>query len=194
MTKDLPEPAVGDDGVEPGSGSTPSVERSRRGPSLKLKLIAGAVLLVLVVIAYFIVSRFAPQWWGTTIGNRVDGSFSTGVGYGLLLGVVGSALPIILAYFAILSFGRLKNAFTWICGIAAVLLTVPNLLTLSVVNNDTGPARAGRAMLDIHAMGFRGASLVGVIAGVLIGIAVIFYLLGRRRTKAKGKAKAKPAN
>ena len=162
--------------------------KTSRWPTLstKTKVILGVVTLVVVVIGYYILQRFLPEWWARSMAGRIDGSFVTGTSYGLLFGILGAAVPLVLALIGILLIGRgPKSLFSWLLGIAAFAFLIPNLLTLGIVIGDGSGARMGRRLLDIDTPGFRGATLVGVIIGIVIGVAIDFYLLGRRREKNK---------
>lgn len=157
--------------------------------STKNKVILGVGTVIIVVIAYFILQRLLPDWWGTRMGTRIDRSLTTGTLWGLFYGVLGSAVPLLLALLAVFSIGRgPRNIMSWVMGLVALLLLVPNLLTLAVTIGGGQGAQAGRLQLDLLGPGFRGATLIGVILGIVIGVAVDFYLLGRRRAKRKALA------
>ncbi|ALG87078.1 hypothetical protein ACH46_20345 [Gordonia phthalatica] len=154
--------------------------------STKTKVILGIVTLLVVVIGYYILQRFLPEWWARSMSTRIDGSFATGTSYGLLFGVLGAAVPLVLALIAILLIGRgPKSVFSWLLGVVSLAFLIPNLLTLGIVIGDGSGARMGRRLLDIGTPGFRGATLIGVIIGIVIGVAIDFYLLGKRREKSK---------
>lgn len=57
--------------------------------------------------------------------------------------------------------------------IVAVIVALPNLLTLSVVLGGNSAAHAGERIMDVDAPGFRGASLAGAIIGVVAFLGVI---------------------
>lgn len=169
--------------TEPADGG-----KTSRWPTLstKTKVILGVVTLLVVVIGYYILQRFLPEWWARSMSTRIDGSFVTGTSYGLLFGILGAAIPLVLALIAILLLGRgPKSIFSWLLGLVSLAFLIPNLLTLGIVIGDGSGARMGRRLLDIGTPGFRGATLIGVIIGIVIGVAVDFYLLGRRREKNK---------
>ncbi|MBM7368781.1 hypothetical protein [Gordonia hydrophobica] len=167
---------------------TDDAGKTSRWPTLstKTKVIIGVVTLVIVVIGYFFLQRFLPEWWARSMAHRIDGSFVSGTSYGLLFGILGSAVPLILGLLAVLSIGvGPKNALSWGLGVIALAFLIPNLLTLGVVIGDGNGATIGRRNLDVFAPAFRGATLIGVIVGIAIGIAADFYLIGRRREKRK---------
>lgn len=148
-----------------------------------------AVLVVLVVITYFVLAAFLPRWWAQRVGSIVDGSFTTGTGYGLALGIgctVVSLLLLVLAWPA----RQWRGGRYWVIGfiVLAVIVSIPNLLTLSIVVGDGSAAHAGERILDVAAPAFRGATLTGVIIGAVV-CGVVFFLGFRYR---RGRAVATP--
>jgi hypothetical protein len=61
--------------------------------------------------------------------------------------------------------------------VAAVLLAIPNLMTLSVAVGTSRAAHAGDRVMDVQAPGFRYATLWGVGLGALLGLAVVAVVL-----------------
>lgn len=154
--------------------------------STKTKVILGVSSVVIIVIGYFVLQRFLPEWWARSMSTRIDGSFTSGTMYGLFFGIVGSTVPLILALLAYFSINTgPRRILSWALAALSLVLLIPNLLTLAVVIGNGSGARMGQRLMDIGTPGFRGATLVGVIVGVLIGIAADAYLVGRRRQKAK---------
>ena len=45
-------------------------------------------MAVVLVIAYFILAAFLPRWWAQRIASLANGSFSAGIAWGLLFGLV----------------------------------------------------------------------------------------------------------
>ena len=120
-------------------------------------------------------------------GRAVDaapvggGSISAGIGIGLFYGVVFTFIPLFILTFA-LRRRRSWKARAWLVA-AAVLLALPNLMTLGIVLGSGSAAHAGERTLDVEAPDFRAASLVGAIIGALGVIGVRYLLLSRRRAK-----------
>ncbi|GEE00706.1 hypothetical protein nbrc107696_11520 [Gordonia spumicola] len=154
----------------------------------KTKAILAVSGILIVVIGYFILQALVPRSWGRHVASEINESITRGILYGLGYGLLGSAVTLILLYFAYVTIGRYRNILSWSLLVLALASTVPNLMTLGVVIGNGSGAVAGRQALDGHAVGFRGATLVGLIVGIIIGLAVDFYLLGRRRAKAKAEA------
>lgn len=165
-----------------------------RAGTLGKRVLAGIVILALLVIAYFVLEAFLPRWWAQTIGHRVQGAISGGIGIGLAIGFICTFVPILLAVFALISGGRLRAIPAIVCGVSAVVVAIPNLLTLAVVLGNGNSAHAGERIFDVDAPGFRGASLVGAIVGALIAILVAYFIWGyRRRGRKLDQSRAREA-
>ncbi len=55
-------------------------------PAWAKKAIGIAVLLVVLVIAYFILAAYLPRAWAQNVGGLANGSFGGGILWGLLFG------------------------------------------------------------------------------------------------------------
>ncbi|QCQ89836.1 hypothetical protein [Rhodococcus sp. SGAir0479] len=145
-------------------------------PPWAKKAIWAAAILVALIVAYFILAAFLPRWWSQRVGSLSSGSFSRGITWGLLYGVVCTAVPLLLFFFAWRS-RRRKHARVWVISllVLGVVVAIPNLLTLTVVLGNSSAAHAGERTLDVDAPGFRGASLWGAIIGVLLFAAAVFF-------------------
>ncbi|QBJ97300.1 hypothetical protein ERC79_16125 [Rhodococcus sp. ABRD24] len=154
-------------------------------PAWAKKAIWGAVILVALVIAYFILAAFLPRWWSQQVGSLSSGSFTRGILWGLMYGVLCTAVPLLLFYIAWCSRHR-KHARIWVIAALAlgVVAAIPNLLTLTVVLGGSSAAHAGERTLDVDAPGFRGASLAGAIIGAAVfAVAVVLHTRYRKRGK-----------
>ncbi len=137
--------------------------------------------LVLLVILYFVAAAFLPRWWAQRVGDQVHGSFSAGILWGLFYGIVFSFFPLLLAW----QVRRRPLAWQVRVGmvVVALLLAIPNLLTLSIVVGVSRAASAGNRILDVDAPAFRGATLTGAIVGtVLVIVAAVVGILLKRRS------------
>ena len=167
-----------------GAGQSVTPDRptvGQRANSLVKKIVVVLVAVALVVIAYFILEAFLPRWWAGQIGRRVDGSFSSGVGIGLLLGFACTFIPVGLIALAISLGGRWKRIPSILCAVLAVVVAVPNLLTLAVVVGRGNGSHAGQRIFDVQAPGFRAASLWGAVAGAVVGLLIILFVWRYRR-------------
>jgi hypothetical protein len=152
-------------------------------PPLKRRLLLIGGTIVGIVIAYLIAAAVLPRWWAHRIGDQVDESMAAGIGLGLFYGFVFTFIPVMILTFAI----RRRRAWRtrgWLAA-AAVLIALPNLLTLGIVLGNNGAAHAGERTLDVKAPDFRASSLIGAIAAVAAVIAVRYLLLSRRRAKGR---------
>ena len=68
---------------------------------------------------------------------------------------------------------------------AALVLAIPNLLTLGIVVGNGSAAHAGERTLDVEAPNFRASTLAGVILAVLGFIGLQYLLASRRRARAR---------
>ncbi|MFH5210757.1 permease [Antrihabitans sp. NCIMB 15449] len=161
-------------------------------PTWLKRTIAIAIAVVVLVIMYFILAAFIPRWWGIRIGEAADGTFTRGIGLGLLLGVVCTVAPLLLFLLAGLSWKKRGGKFVAaISAIIALIIAIPNLMTLSIVVGSGDGAHSGARSLDTEAPGFRGGTLVGAIIGVLVFVLVAFLVVQfKRRGKQLRKAKA----
>jgi MFS family permease len=141
---------------------------------LRRVVVAVAVLIVAWAV-YLILASFVPRWWALAIGRQVNSRLSTGILLGLIYGTVFTFLPLlVLAQAFRRSLGwKVKGGLI----VAAILLAIPNLMTLSIVLGRSRAALAGDVIMDVQAPGFRYASLCGAIFGAVVGLAVIAVVL-----------------
>lgn len=182
-------PARPDEQAEPTESAEPAAPAKKRWPPDWNK--AGKRTLiwlgigVAVVALYLILASFLPRWWAQRMGDLVGGSFALGVWWGLFLGALFTAIPIMIAWLT------LRREMPWklrliIIGVA-VLLAAPNLLTLSVVAGGRAAAHAGERILDVEAPAFRGATLAGALIGAAIAVGLMLLLTAYRRRGRKIK-------
>lgn len=165
-----------------------SEQTTDRGPGHGNPLARRALLLVGIlagiVVAYFIAAATVPRWWAQRIADQVDGSIAAGTGIGLFYGFVFTFVPLLVLSFA-LHRGRSWRLRGWLAG-AAILLALPNLMTLGIVLGTGSASHAGERILDVEGPNFRAFTLVGAIAGAAAVIGVRYLMTSRRR--AKGRA------
>ncbi|TWS21448.1 hypothetical protein FK529_02300 [Tsukamurella asaccharolytica] len=175
---------------------------ARAGDAARLWLRRGIGLLVvalMLVIVYFVGAAFIPRWWGNTVGNWVDNSFSRGVGMGLSFGFVCTAITV---WLLVLAAGQLRHhpAIAAVAAFLGVVASIPNLMTASIALAISSAAQAGRESMNVRAPGFRGATLWGCIIGLIVALAIVIGLIvwkrgraDRKQQKAADKAAAKQA-
>lgn len=145
------------------------------------RLVVGAVVLLGLAILSLLGASYLPRWWAHRVGAQVDSSTVQGVGVGLFYGSVFTFLALIVLW---ITFRRRRSWKVRVAGIAAALiLAVPNLLTLGIVVGTGSAAHAGERTLDVEAPFFRGATLVGALAAVAAFGALMYLLASRRRDR-----------
>jgi hypothetical protein len=147
------------------------------GRDWKKRVITGGILLVVLVIAYFVLSAYIPRWWSQRMGRAIDGQISTGVLLGLCFGLIFTIVPLGLLYWAMRRSMRWKTRVFWLA--LALVLAAPNLMTLGVAIGTGSGSHAGQRTMDVDAPMFRGATLIGVLSAILIF--VVMVVLYRRR-------------
>lgn len=142
-------------------------------------VVMAIVVLALAVVLCVILAWFLPHWWSIQVGNQVHRSFTAGLGWGLFYGFVFTLIPLLVASLAFRRRGGI--ALRVVVLIIAVILASPNLLTLAVVlKNDV----ALDQRLNVDAPWFRGATLIGAAAAVLIVLLIwLFSGIHRRRRR-----------
>lgn len=168
------------DGPQPATAPRPAPDR-RREVNWGRRIVIGGVLLLAAVILFFLGAAFLPRWWAHRIGDQVAESTASGIGLGLFYGAVFAFLPLLALWFA---FRKRRPWKVWLAMLAgAVVLAIPNLLTLGIVVGTGSAAHAGERTLDVKAPYFRGSSLIGAIGAVIIFAVLQYILITRRRGK-----------
>jgi hypothetical protein len=149
----------------------------------------GARLFVFVIGAlagiggYFAATRLLPRWWAGQISQIADQSFTKGITAGLVCGLVFTLLPLLVLR------SSLRRGASWsarfVLLVLAVLVAVPNLITLFVVASSNDSVRIASDVFDRQAPGFRGATLAGAVVGAALAVAWwwLRFVLRRRKTQ-----------
>lgn len=165
----------------PTSGPAPAGARWRPTWRDVVQRLVGVVAVIVVVwLLYLFLSAFLPRWWAQVIGNAVDGSFSAGAWWGLMVGAVFTAVPVLFLAQAALPRRSwpMRGAFVAL----AALFAVPNLLTLGIVLGTSAASHAGERILDVDGPAFRGGTAWGAVLGGVVALALVTMgLLYRRR-------------
>ena len=143
------------------------------------------VLVALAYVAYAVSAAFFPRWWAQRVADQVNGRLSAGTLWGLFYGFVFTFVPLLVL-------AQMRRRFlnwTWrfIVLAVAVLLAVPNWLTLSVVAGNSKAAHAGERIFDVDAPGFRVATGFGAAAGA--AVALLFVALSMRLARRRHQVK-----
>ncbi|MFC6509312.1 hypothetical protein ACFQBY_12685 [Promicromonospora citrea] len=179
-------------GQDPAAVPPTGVPARRRIDGRDVLTRLGGVVAVIVVVwlLYLLLSAFLPRWWAQVIGNAVDGSFAAGAWWGLVTGAVFTLVPLLLLAQAFLPRRSwpVRGGFA----LAAALLAVPNLLTLTIVLGTSSAAHAGERVLDVDGPAFRGGTAWGAVVGALVALVVIALgVLYRRRGRQLRELRAR---
>ncbi|MFD6142638.1 hypothetical protein [Promicromonospora sp. NPDC060271] len=154
------------------------------------RLVGVVAVIVAVWLIYLFLDAFLPRWWAQVIGNAVDGSFTAGAWWGLLIGGVFTLAPVLLLAQAVLTRRSLRVRSGFLA--LAVLLAVPNLLTLGIVLGTSAAAHAGERILDVDGPAFRGGTAWGAVIGGLVALTIVTMgVLYRRRGAQLKELRAK---
>jgi hypothetical protein len=148
------------------------------GPDWGRRTLWVGVILVALLVAGLIASATVPRWWAHRVGDQVDGSITQGTLLGLFYGFVFTFLPIVLLLL-VLRWRRTRRTVI-VAFVLALLLALPNLMTLGIVLGRGSAAHAGDRVLDVEAPAFRGGTLAGAILAVLL-VGFVAYLIASRR-------------
>ena len=183
-------------GAEEGHGKPdhehgqPTHERRYDRQSVKAgtwvnRAVLALVLIALAYVAYALSAAFFPRWWAQQVGDQAGGQLSAGTLWGLFYGFVFTLVPLLV----LAQMRRRFFSWTWrfIVLALAVVLAIPNWLTLAVVLGNSNAAHAGERIFDVEAPGFRAATAIGAAAGVLVALALVgaSMRLSRRRREVK---------
>lgn len=146
------------------------------------------LILVLVAVgylAYGAAAAYFPRRWADEVGAVVDGSRTRAITYGFGVGAVFTFVPLLV-------FAQIRRKFfnwTWrlIIALLAIVLALPNWLTMAVAIGTSTAAVDGRITMTTEAPGFRNGSAAGAIAGLILGIVVVAtsMRLGHQRKKVR---------
>lgn len=144
-----------------------------------MRVLTWTVIAVVAVLVALGLAAFVPRWWAQRVATLVDGTFSLGAWWGVAIGFVFTALPLAAAWQAVRP--HLSGRARALLATVAVLLALPNLLTLSVVLGANNAALAGRRIMDVDAPAFRGATAWGAGAGAVVVVVVLLLWASYRR-------------
>ncbi|MCB9389336.1 MAG: hypothetical protein H6512_07100 [Acidimicrobiia bacterium] len=148
-----------------------------------------AIFLAIGAVITLFFATVMPRWWSHQMGSIINGSMWSGWMVGLAVGALFTALPL-LVLLSIHRSDSWKTASLKLLG--AVVLALPNLLTLGIVIGNGSAAHAGERTLDVEAPGFRVASLIGALIGA--GLVAFFKYLIYSRKKLKNEAAERKAH
>ncbi|MBV1780459.1 hypothetical protein KRR55_15180 [Paeniglutamicibacter sp. ABSL32-1] len=171
---------------------TDASRRSDSKPRWGLRIGLGVAALILLAIVYLVIRLFLPVWWATNIANQTQGSITSGIILGLVYGFIFTFVPLLVVWQA--RYKKVSWPWKAVIVVVAVLLAIPNLLTLSIYANSSSSAAKARSMIDISATWFPSWSIGGAAAALVLflGIAAFWQLWHARGKKMKAmKSEAK---
>jgi hypothetical protein len=154
-------------------------------PNWSRRLLVSGGVVVAVLLGGLIASATIPRWWAQRVGEQVGGSIVTGTLVGLFYGFVFTALPL-LVLASVARWRRTPRATAVAVGVALVL-AIPNLMTLGIVLGTGNAAHAGERILDVEAPAFRGASLAGALIALGMAGFVAFLMVSRKPARGPGR-------
>ncbi|WP_240795041.1 hypothetical protein [Rhodococcus zopfii] len=156
---------------------------ARTGPPPWVKKTVWVLLgLLALVVLYFVLAAFVPRWWAQRIAGLADGGMARGTLWGLVFGFLCTFVPLaLLSWVWRVRDWRYHRGLQIALAIVALVVAVPNLMTLSIVLGGGNAAHAGQRILDVDGPGFRGASLVGAVLGALVFAAVVVVSTRHRK-------------
>jgi hypothetical protein len=161
------------------------------GRDWKRLVILGGIGLIAAVLLWLAAAAWIPRWWSHRMGQAVSSSMTTGVLLGLCFGLVFSILPLTLLWLTMRRRMSWKLRGVWV--LAAAVLAAPNLFTLGVAVGTGNGAHAGQRTMDVEAPMFRGSTLIGALAAVLIFMTVVIMFRRRGRVPKAPKVPQAPA-
>ncbi len=150
------------------------------------RVIVAAAALVVALAGTAIAASMLPLWWAHRVSAVADGTSTVAVPAGLTCGTVGTLLAL-LVWRRMLRRG-VRRRVRGVLLLIGLLFALPDLMTLGIVVGSDVNAVEARRVVDAGAPGFRGASLLGALAGVVLAVALTALLAGRRRNRRRIRA------
>ena len=164
-------------------GPVPGDDRRRgRGRYVRNQIIIWVVVAVVVVVLAFVLASVVPTWWAQRMGDLSDGSIFRSGMWGVLFGVVFTAVPLMILLRTVRRWKGWKLPLTFI--VLAVITALPNLFTAWIVWGTSRTAHRAERTLDVDAPYFTAATLWGVVLGVVVAVGLeLLWRSWRRRGK-----------
>jgi hypothetical protein len=151
-------------------------------PDWGRRAVWAGVAVVVVLVGGLIASATVPRWWAQRIGDQVNGSITQGTLLGLFYGFVFTLVPIAIILLVV----RFRRTWRWVLFalVLAILVALPNLMTLGIVLGRGNAAHAGDRILDVEAPAFRGGTLAGAMLACGLIAFVAYLIVSRSRARA----------
>ncbi|WP_125611376.1 hypothetical protein [Specibacter cremeus] len=165
----------------PAVPGTPVPRKPR--PAWLQRTIVGVAIAAAVVVLWVIGSATLPLVWANSIAGQVGGNLGLGIPLGMFYGFVFSFVPVLVGWQA--HHRRMKRWLRVTILAVAVALTIPNLLTLAVLNGRGNTAASARLVWATQANWFGGWSVAFMLVGVVLAVAAIVFTRIWRRNHAQ---------
>ncbi len=135
-----------------------------------VKIVAVIVLVGVALLVWWVGRSLLPREWAQHVKGQANGSLTAGTSWGLFYGFVFTFVPLVLL------FQIRRRFFSWawrgIVAVAAVVLAIPNWLTLYIVVSGSKAAHDGERIFSDNAPGFRWGSLWGAVVGAVLAVLI----------------------
>ena len=148
-------------------------------------LVLVLVLVAVGYLAYGAARAFFPRWWAEQVGMEVAANSNRGMILGLGIGAAFTFVPLLL----LAQVRRRFLSWAWraIVALLAIIVAMPNWLTIAVAVGTSRAAQDGRIIMTAEAPGFRNGSAIGAIVGGVLGLIVVgtSMRLGQQRRRVR---------
>ncbi len=168
------------------TGTRDDNDWDRRQPTIARRIVIGAGIAAAVVVLYLIGAAVIPRWWAQRVADVVDGRLTVGALFGLFIGIVFTVVPLLAAWAVIKWRTQRRTWKGWLGWLVVIAIgAAPNLMTLGIVTGNSNAAHAGDRILDVDGPGFRVWTFVGVLAGIVAVVGVIYLARSRRTSRRR---------
>ena len=168
------------------TGTRDDNDWDRRQPTMTRRIVIGAGIVAAVVVLYLIGAAVIPRWWAQRVADVVDGRLTVGALFGLFIGIVFTVVPLLAAWAVIKWRTQRRTWKGWLGWLVVIAIgAAPNLMTLGIVTGNSNAAHAGDRILDVAGPGFRVWTFVGVLAGIVAVVGVIYLARSRRTSRRR---------
>lgn len=149
------------------------------------RVVLAIVIVGVAYIAYLMSAAFFPRWWARQIKELGGGDMTPSVLWGVFFGFLFTFVPLLLAFQVRRKFLNWRWRIVTI--VAALLLAMPNLLTLFIALGNSKAVHDADRILSDNAPGFRWATLLAATVGAVLAVVVTGSGVARKRRKAEVK-------
>jgi hypothetical protein len=148
-------------------------------------LVLVLVLVAVGYLAYGTARTYFPRLWAEQVGMEVAANYNRGMIFGLSIGAAFTFVPLLV----LAQVRRRFLSWAWraIVALLAIVVAMPNWLTIAVAVGTSRAAQDGRIIMTAEAPGFRNGSAIGAIVGGVLGLIVVgtSMRLGQQRRRVR---------